>query len=256
MSRHRPIAPARFVLMNLVIAAVALGLILGVNALPGGPVGVALAFLAGFILTPLVASPIEWLVHRYVYHRVLAPFLRPIYDVHHRGHHYVFFPTSRYVTSGPPRRIPVTGEGHFRHVHTEGWKNGLVRLTHFAFYMSLGAVFILLPAWLLSGNVPFLIGAIVALIIVSDLFITVHDTIHRPGSHRIIESQFWFKFLDNHHYIHHVDTEANVNFLLPLADWMFGTLRLTMTEAELARHGTLEAAKANPVGMGEAAHQH
>jgi hypothetical protein len=29
-------------------------------------------------------------------------------------------------------------------------------------------------------------------VIVSDLFITVHDTIHRPGSHRIIESQFWF----------------------------------------------------------------
>jgi hypothetical protein len=93
-------------------------------------------------------------------------------------------------------------------------------------------------------------------VIVSDLFITVHDTIHRPGSHRILESQFWFKFLDNHHYIHHVDTEANVNFLLPLADWMFGTLRLTMTEAELARHGTLEAAKAKVVGMGEAAHQH
>jgi hypothetical protein len=256
MSRHRPIDPLRFVLMNLLIAAIAVGLILGVGALPGGMVGVTLAFLAGLVLTPVLASPLEWIVHRYVYHRVIVPFLRPIYDVHHKGHHYVFFPTSRYVTGGPPRRIPVLGDDHFRHVHTAGWKNGLVRLAHFSFYMTIGAVFIWLPAWLLTGNVPFLIGIIVASVIVSDLFITVHDTIHRPGSHRILESQFWFKFLDNHHYIHHVDTEANVNFLLPLADWMFGTLRLTMTEAELARHGTLEAAKAKVVGMGEAAHQH
>jgi hypothetical protein len=95
MSRHRPIDPLRFVLMNLLIAAIAVGLILGVGALPGGMVGVTLAFLAGLVLTPLLASPLEWIVHRYVYHRVIVPFLRPIYDVHHKGHHYVFFPTSR-----------------------------------------------------------------------------------------------------------------------------------------------------------------
>src|SRR5262249_1003441 len=62
-------------------------------------------------------------------------------------------------------------------------------------------------------------------------------------------AQPWFPFLERHHYIHHVDTEANVNFLLPLADWLFGTLRCSLTAEELARHGSLAEARAPPRGM-------
>ncbi|MST32120.1 hypothetical protein GHK86_05190 [Acidimicrobiaceae bacterium USS-CC1] len=65
-----------------------------------------------------------------------------------------------------------------------------------------------------------------------------------------MEAQPWFAFLDRHHYIHHVDLGANLNFLLPLADYLFGTLRVELTPEELARHGPLEAAKARPVGEG------
>lgn len=32
----------------------------------------------------------------------------------------------------------------------------------------------------------------------------------------MVEAQPWFAFLDRHHYIHHVDLGANLNFLLPL----------------------------------------
>jgi hypothetical protein len=46
-----------------------------------------------------------------------------------------------------------------------------------------------------------------------------------------------------------VDTEANVNFLLPLADWLFGTMRRSLTPEELRKHGPLEEAKAHPLGM-------
>jgi hypothetical protein len=99
----------------------------------------------------------------------------------------------------------------------------------------------------------FLVGQIAALAVVSDLFVRVHDAIHYPGRHRFIEGQPWFGFLEMHHYIHHVDTEANVNFLLPLADWLFGTMRRTLTPDELRRHGSLAEAKAHPVGMSEPA---
>ena len=68
-----------------------------------------------------------------------------------------------------------------------------------------------------------------------------------------METQAWFRFLDEHHYIHHVDTEANVNFLLPLADWLFGTLRRTLTNEELLRHGSRQAAKSHVIGVGEPA---
>ena len=48
-------------------------------------------------------------------------------------------------------------------------------------------------------------------------------------------------------------TLVNVNFLLPLADLMYGTLRRTLTAQETMQHGTREAAKARPVGLGEPA---
>ncbi len=68
-----------------------------------------------------------------------------------------------------------------------------------------------------------------------------------------VEAQPWFPFLDRHHYIHHVDLGANLNFLLPLADLLFGTLRRRLTPEELASHRSLEAAKARPSGQGERA---
>jgi hypothetical protein len=240
--------------MSLLLAAVTGALLRLSASVPATNAGAAGAVLAGLILMPVMASPIEWLVHRYVYHRALVPFLRPIYEVHHRVHHYVYFPTWRYVTSGPPRRIPIFGTDHDR-AHTGPLANTLTHAAHFTFYMLLAAATIWIPVWLLTQSAPLLVGMIAASVVVSDLMVTVHDTIHRPGSHPIIERQAWFRFLDRHHYIHHVDTEANVNFLLPLGDCLYGTLRTTMTAQELARHGTWEQAKARPVGYGEPAHE-
>jgi len=59
----------------------------------------AAAFVAGLLLTPMLASPFEWLVHRYVYHRQVVPGLGRIYHIHHHWHHRVFFPTWRYGRS-------------------------------------------------------------------------------------------------------------------------------------------------------------
>jgi hypothetical protein len=133
-------------------------------------------------------------------------------------------------------------------LHTSGLGNVLVKLAHFSFYMTIGCVALWVPAWLMTHNVFFVAGLVLTSAVVSDLFVRVHDAIHYPGSYPWIQSQPWFAFLDRHHFIHHVDTEANVNFLLPLADWLLGTLRLSLNSSELAKHGTLEEAKANPIG--------
>jgi hypothetical protein len=221
-----------------------------VRVLPHDAIATVLAFVAGLFVTPIIASPIEWLVHRYVYHRSFSV-LRRIYAVH-LAHHHLYFPTWRYVTGGPARRIPIFDKG-VGVPKISRWQNAVTYFAHFVFYMTLGASLIWLPAWLGSQSVPFLVGAIAGTVIISNLFITVHDAIHRPGSHSLMEKQAWFRFLDEHHYIHHVDTEANVNFLLPLGDWLFGTLRRTLTKEELAKHGSREAAKSFVIGEGEPA---
>jgi len=247
-----PVAPVdvrRVVVATGAVAAVIAGIMLNVSVLPDDGVLPALvAVLLGLVLVPLAASPIEWFVHRFVYHQPVVRGLAAIFVVH-TAHHYSYFPTWRYVTAGPARRLSIRRRGP--DVHLRALRNAGVRLAHFGWYMSFGVVFIWLPAWLVTGNVWFLGGVVTSSAVVSNLFIVVHDTIHRPGSHRVVEAQPWFAFLDRHHFVHHVDLGCNLNFLLPLADLLFGTLRTGLSDDEVARHGSLETAKAVPVGEGE-----
>jgi sterol desaturase/sphingolipid hydroxylase (fatty acid hydroxylase superfamily) len=111
--------------------------------------------------------------------------------------------------------------------------------------MLVGVPLAFVPAWSLTRNPLFTACAVVAGIAVCYYFIRVHDVIHYPAD-RWIERQAWFRFLDRHHYIHHIDTKVNVNFLLPLCDWLFGTLKVSLTEAEQARWPRFEDAKRLP----------
>ena len=254
--RPRPTAVApvdvrRVVVAAGAVAAVAAGIALNVSVLPDrGVMSALVAVLLGLVVVPLVASPIEWFVHRFVYHAPVVRGLAAIFVVH-TAHHHAYFPTWRYVTTGPARRLAIRRRGP--DIHRRATRNAGVRLAHFSWYMSFGAVLIWLPAWLVTRNAWFLAGIVVSSAVVSNLFIVVHDTIHRPGSHRVVEAQPWFAFLDRHHYVHHVDLGCNLNFLLPLADLLFGTLRTELTPEEVSQHGTLQSAKAVLVGEGERA---
>ena len=232
------------------VALVVLGVMWFVRSLPTGAAPSAIALVLGLLVIPVAASPLEWLVHRFVYHEAVLRPLAAIFTVH-TAHHYAYFPTWRYVTSGPARRLSIRRCAP--DVHASRWRNAGVRLAHFSWYMSIGAIAVWGPAWLLTRNGYFLLGLVASSAVVSNLFIVVHDSIHRPGSHRVVEAQPWFSFLDRHHYIHHVALGANLNFLLPLADLLFGTLRTEMSADELARHGPLERAKGERVGQGERA---
>jgi hypothetical protein len=237
--------------MGLALVAAASGISVIARGLSDGPLQQLAAFSLGLLVAPLLASPIEWVIHRYVYHRAVVPFLKRIHIVH-EAHHHLYFPTWRYVTAGPARRIPVLG-GDVSEACTTPVGNAMVRVAHYLFYFIGLLTLICLPGWLLTSSLPFLYGTLAGAAVLSHLFIVVHDGIHRPHSHRMLQKQSWFRFLDEHHYIHHVDEECNVNFLLPLADWLFGTLRTSLSDAELAKHGPREVAKARVAGYGERA---
>src|SRR5215471_10469701 len=141
-------------LLSICAATIAL-----VRLLPDSLVAVAVAVLAGVVYTTVAASLLEWLVHRYVYHRKWLPFARRIFEIHHLGHHYVIFPTWRYVTNGPVRRQPILQEG-VRNLHPAGWRSHLIKLSHFGFYMMIGLFVVWPPAWLLTHNLAFLAGIV------------------------------------------------------------------------------------------------
>lgn len=221
--------------------------------LPGDALGTAGAVILGAAANLVACSVVEWLVHRHVYHRGRLRVLARIRDIHHRVHHHVYFPTWRYVTAGPPRRIPLRGDPEA--AATAPWANAAIGLVHSGFYLGLGSILVVTPLWLLSRRPAFLAGSVAATLAVSDLMVRVHDVIHRPGSHAWVERQPWFPFLDRHHFIHHVDTDANVNFLLPLSDLVAGTLRTALSAEEVRAHGTLARAKGSAIGQGEPARE-
>jgi hypothetical protein len=250
--RVTEVHPVRLIFWTAVIVLISAATMAWVSTMKGESFPKELgAFALGVAIIPFLASPIEWFVHRFVYHQPVIKALSRIFSVH-TAHHFAYFPTWRYVTGGSARRLTLQSDSR---TSTETfWGNAAIRLAHFTWYMAFGAVFMWLPGWVITKDPVFLSGLIVGSIVVSNLFIAVHDTIHRPGSHRIVEAQPWFAFLDNHHYIHHVSLGENLNFLLPLADLLFGTLRTQLTAEELRAHGSLKRAKILRIGAGEPAH--
>ena len=211
------------------------------------------SILAGIAITVIGLSLQEWTVHRYLYHRHHKNFLmKHIYTIHHIGHHSVIFPPERYVTNGTVKRHPIF-ENNIKELGESKSSNFLTRLSHSGSYILLTCMTIIGPFWLITQNSILLISTIVSTIIICHVVVTVHDAIHYPSQHPHIQNQKWFKFLDNHHLIHHIDTEKNVNFLLPICDFLFGTIRLSLSADEINKYGTLDLAKKNPVGYSEPA---
>jgi hypothetical protein len=233
MSEPGPARPARVAgALALILLSLAALARLAASA-PRSKSGHALALVAGVLFAALVHSVWEWTFHRYVYHRVLAEALRRIQLTHHRDHHLVHFPawrfTSQSVEDGSVQAHPSVWEQVFSRVAGRS-----IALPDRWVYLSAGAGAVGWAGFLLTRNIAFCAGIAAAGVAIFHLFGKVHGTIHRPGTHPRIEAQPWFRFLERHHFVHHVDSEANENFLLPLADWLFGTLRLSVTPQELA----------------------
>ncbi|MEZ6073166.1 MAG: hypothetical protein R3C10_23590 [Pirellulales bacterium] len=154
----------------------------------GGMFGNAICLVAGVLFTLVVASVLEWLVHRYIYHRRSWGPRWP------RS----FASTTRDITSlsFPPggthdkRGRAAASDPQtltFRDFASTGRHNMISKSAHFAFYMAIG--FLCLsgrPAWLLTHNWSFTAGVVATSIVVSDLFVRVHDAIHYPGQFRLI----------------------------------------------------------------------
>jgi hypothetical protein len=196
--------------------------------------------VAGVLFCVPLCSLWEWLVHGVLYHRGV-PGLRFI-RVIHLAHHAALFPPRRYthegrhafMFTGRPLRPWRMSETLVQSAFTAG--------SQVALHFVAGLPSIALPAWWLTHDVVFTASVFVSLAVVSWGLAYVHGCIHTPRD-RFIESTGFFCWLDRHHYIHHIDMDANVNFGLPLCDFLFGTRKAALTPDEAAENPTFEAAK-------------
>lgn len=231
LALHR--SPGRPILGAITVLSASAALVL-LGRSSTQPVVSAVLGVAAMLVT---GSLVEWLVHGQLMHRRWK-WLKLPYELHHRAHHWIHYPPNIYLRD-QVTYVPVArGELHrIAHGHEEALAAG----GQGAFYASFIAP-IVAPAWWFTHNLAFAIAAAATGAALVFLAVHVHDSVHCPG-HSPLERFRWFWALDRHHYLHHIDTKANRNFLLPLADLLLGTLRTEATAVERARWPSYQTAR-------------
>lgn len=158
----------------------------------------------------MYASVFEWVLHRYVMHQPVGKF-RYAFEAHALTHHKIFKSDETYHLRREEDKEKIR----------MAWWNG--------------------PVLVVVGMIPFYIGATVlalfggtveAWTVLGTGFVVsagyygayeyLHWCMHLPKERRLEKSRL-FKLLNGHHILHHRYWWMNLNVVLPLADWFFGT---------------------------------
>ena len=184
-----------------------------------------LAALASIPVAVVQASLFEWAFHRYWLHRPWLP--KECFTSHTLVHHQLckFDDTFRVVEEEQEEAL------------TFAWWGGPVLIAINVLPWAL------LAWWLAAAGVmrsSFLLPAFVAgtFLLYYIGYEGLHYLMHKPSIPWIERSRY-FKFLERHHRIHHFQMDRNLNVLLPIGDFLLGSL---VTEAAQPA-GTPEGAR-------------
>ena len=165
--------------------------------------------LAGFGGAFIINSFIEWAAHKYILHS--DRFLEFAYELHDQNHHILFGDDESYVA-------------------TTDSEEDKQRREHITFVPRDYILFLLVttPLWIGAEfliGLPLFIGGVVATFTGLQMFNSFHWRYHVPSDTWFQRTRF-FKFLANHHRIHHGEPWYNLNVsFLPIADFVLGTLK-------------------------------
>lgn len=158
------------------------------------------------------ASVVEWSLHRFVMHRPIKWFMYP-YNAHD-GTHHGSFSGLKYHFDGTQNIAKVT----------MAWWNGFVIIALGIMPFFTVTMILYLFGW----------GLGVWMILSSGIFVSTayfvtyeyfHWCMHVPKGRWFQDTRF-FRWFNGRHILHHRFPEKNFNVVLPIADYLFGTLLL------------------------------
>ncbi len=214
------------------------GLLIFVFFMPLNTGSTSIIVLAAIINTFIISSLFEWLVHGIIYHAPITG-LKFIYRIH-AIHHFKVFPITNYVQYKTPY------EHMYFDPQLKTWRMAETFMEEFKlkgaqvgmhFLISIFALII--PTWFITSSLLYTGTTIVASGFIAYWLASVHGAIHSPKD-RWFERMSWFQWLNRHHYVHHIDVGANVNFMLPLGDFVFGSRKSKLTEEDEANNPTFD----------------
>jgi hypothetical protein len=159
----------------------------------------------------VIWSFVEWWVHRTVMHRRslpafvyrLLPYFEATYRNHAVLHHHVYYAAYDYEPDDHGRELNL--RFHF----SDNFSSNLLLAPLHALYLFVNPL----------GSIT------LALVITAYMFAwnALHVEMHIPSNRWYFRNSV-FRFLNRHHYMHHVHPGRNFNVVLPLADYLIGTV--------------------------------
>lgn len=174
---------------------------------------IVLAYVIGSVCVGIVyGSFFEWLLHRFLMHRPTLGITYP-YRSHALTHH-------RVLGSGKDYHLLRKEDGP---IVTMAWWNAPVLL---AINSPVG----FLAVWL-TGTWAVLPGFMLSLALYYGFYEYLHWCMHVPAT-RWFQQTRMFRWLDQHHRLHHLYPYRNLNVVLPIADLVLRTrtARATMEQ--------------------------
>jgi hypothetical protein len=176
-----------------------------------------MTLLAVLLFIPVAvvqASLFEWAFHRYWLHRPWLP--KECFTSHTLVHHQLCkFDDTFHVE-----------EEEQHEALSFAWWGGPVLIAINLVPWALASV-----ALAASGlHLPYLAVIITIAAVIAVYYIGyegLHYLMHKP-TWPFVEKAGYFQFIKRHHRIHHVLMDRNLNVLIPIADWMLGTLVIAM----------------------------
>jgi hypothetical protein len=175
------------------------------------------AVLIGSVVAVVQASFVEWAFHRYWLHRPWLP--KDCFTQHTLIHHQL-------CKLGDT--FHVTDEEQHEALTFAWWGGPLL--------IAISTSPWVLVAWALHASgvsLPYLAFLITVAAGISVYYVgyeSMHYFMHKP-TFPFLERSRLFQFIKQHHRIHHVRMNRNLNVLLPLADLLLGTLVTEMPRA-------------------------
>jgi hypothetical protein len=176
---------------------------------------VLLITLGAFLFAVVQASFFEWAFHRYWLHRPWLP--KDVFTAHTLVHHQLckFDDT-----------FEVHDEEQHEAIHFQWWGGPLLIFLNMLPWA--GVLWLVERGGIDLPAIAMISAGTVAFIIYYAGYEGFHYLMHKP-SIPFIENRSFFQFLKQHHRIHHVHMDKNLNVLLPIADWVLGSLVLEAT---------------------------
>ncbi len=192
-----------------------------------------IAFFAWF----LYGSYFEWWFHKYLFHS--PKIVRRTFNSHTLTHHQIY-------------------KGDHTYSLAEGKEPEHVAMDWWALILFLGFHFPIIWAVQKLTGWPSLWGGLAAIAAYYGIYEYFHWCMHVPNQ-RPFEKWGVYRFIREHHRLHHVHMMKNLNVILPLADLTLGTFKRETKRAEVpspartqAKAGTTRrrAAPRHPVTAG------